>query len=109
MPRIVAGSVGSARPVIGIVVIAGLFGLVVGSFLNVVMWRVPRGESVINPPSHCTACGTHLGPVDLVPVASWVALRGRCRHCGTGVSARYPMVELATAIAFALVAWLVVR
>jgi leader peptidase (prepilin peptidase)/N-methyltransferase len=94
--------------VIEIVVLAGLVGLVVGSFLNVVLWRVPRGESIVTPPSHCPACATPLGPAELVPVLSWVALGGRCRHCHVRVSARYPLIELATAVVFALVAWVVV-
>jgi leader peptidase (prepilin peptidase) / N-methyltransferase len=98
-----------ARAVIGVVVLAGVVGLVLGSFLNVVLWRVPRGESVVSPPSHCPACGTQLGPAELVPVLSWVVLRGRCRHCGVGISVRYPLVELGVGALFAIVAWLLVR
>jgi leader peptidase (prepilin peptidase)/N-methyltransferase len=94
---------------VALVMLAGVFGLVIGSVLNVVLWRVPRGESVVSPPSHCTACDARLGPPDLIPVMSWLVLRGRCRHCGTEISARYPSIELAVGIAFALVAWLVVR
>ncbi len=63
---------------------------------------------MVSPPSHCPACGTPLGPVDLVPVLSWVVLRGRCRHCGARISARYPLIELAVGVVFALVAWLLV-
>jgi leader peptidase (prepilin peptidase)/N-methyltransferase len=77
--------------------VCGLFGLLVGSFLNVVIWRVPRQESIVRPGSHCPGCGTELGPIENVPVLSWVALRGRCRHCGTRISVRYPLVELLTA------------
>jgi leader peptidase (prepilin peptidase)/N-methyltransferase len=79
----------------------GLFGLLVGSFLNVVIWRVPRKESVVAPRSHCPECDTVIAPRDNVPVASYVALRGRCRHCGTHISARYPVVELITGALFA--------
>jgi leader peptidase (prepilin peptidase) / N-methyltransferase len=77
-----------------------LFGLIIGSFLNVVIWRVPRGESVVRPPSHCPGCNTEIAPRDNIPVVSWLLLRGRCRHCGTRISARYPLVELATAALF---------
>jgi leader peptidase (prepilin peptidase)/N-methyltransferase len=89
-------------------VLAGVVGACVGSFLNVALWRIPRGESIVSPPSHCPACGRELGALELVPVMSWVALRGRCRHCGVHISARYPLVELGTALLFALVAWLIV-
>jgi leader peptidase (prepilin peptidase)/N-methyltransferase len=77
--------------------VCGLFGLVVGSFLNVVIWRVPRHESVVTPGSHCPSCDTALGPLENIPVVSWVVLRGKCRHCGARISARYPLVELLTA------------
>jgi leader peptidase (prepilin peptidase) / N-methyltransferase len=90
--------------VTGIVaVVCGIFGLAVGSFLNVVIWRVPRRESVVTPGSHCPACDHALAPYDNVPVLSWLVLRGRCRTCGTGISVRYPAVELLTALAFAAV------
>jgi leader peptidase (prepilin peptidase)/N-methyltransferase len=78
----------------------GVLGLVIGSFLNVVIWRVPRGESVVSPPSHCPRCDRPISPRDNVPVLSWLLLRGRCRHCGEPISARYPLVELATGILF---------
>jgi leader peptidase (prepilin peptidase)/N-methyltransferase len=71
----------------------GLFGLLIGSFLNVVIWRVPRHESIVRPPSHCPGCDTEIAPYDNIPVVSWLVLRGRCRHCGTRISARYPLVE----------------
>jgi leader peptidase (prepilin peptidase) / N-methyltransferase len=77
-----------------------LMGLLVGSFLNVVVWRVPRGESVVRPPSACPACGAPVRPRDNVPVLSWLLLRGRCRDCAAPVSRRYPAVELATAALF---------
>jgi leader peptidase (prepilin peptidase)/N-methyltransferase len=88
--------------------VAAVFGAMIGSFLNVVLWRVPRGESIVTPGSHCPHCDTPLHAVDLVPVFSWLALRGRCRYCGTHISARYPLVELATAVAFGAVAALLV-
>ena len=82
----------------------GLLGLIVGSFLNVVVHRVPRGGSVVRPPSACPTCGTQIRPYDNVPVASWLVLRGRCRSCGTRISARYPLVELGTAALFVVMA-----
>jgi prepilin signal peptidase PulO-like enzyme (type II secretory pathway) len=91
-----------------VIVFAAILGALVGSFLNVVLWRVPRGESVVSPGSHCTNCGTFLRPVELIPVVSWVVLRGRCRTCGVHISARYPLVELGCAALFALIAWLLV-
>lgn len=90
-----------------VVVFAFVLGTVVGSFLNVVLWRVPRHESIVTPPSHCPECGTPLAARDLVPVLSWVALRGRCRTCHTSISIRYPLVELGTGLAFGAVALLV--
>ena len=83
---------------------AGILGLVIGSFLNVVVWRVPRGESVVSPPSACPACGHPIRARHNVPVLGWVLLRGRCFDCRTPISARYPLVELGTGLAFALVA-----
>ncbi len=76
---------------------AGLFGAIFGSFLNVVIWRMPRGESVVKPRSRCPGCGATLRAVDNVPVLSWFALRGKCHNCGERISARYPLVELLTA------------
>ncbi len=78
-----------------------LLGLVVGSFLNVVAWRLPRGESLLRPASHCPACSAPVRPKDNVPVLSWLLLRGRCRDCGAPISRRYPLVELLTAAVFA--------
>jgi leader peptidase (prepilin peptidase) / N-methyltransferase len=83
---------------------AGLLGLLVGSFLNVVVHRVPRGESVVRPPSACPVCGAPIRPRDNVPVLAWLLLRGRCRDCGAPVSLRYPLVELGTGVLFAAVA-----
>ena len=78
-------------------------GLMIGSFLNVVTYRVPRGESIVSPGSRCPGCGQAIRPVDNVPVVSWLMLRGRCRGCGTRISPRYPLVELLTAVVFAAV------
>ena len=81
-------------------VVCGLIGLCVGSFLNVVIYRVPRRESVIRPRSHCPSCDTPIADRDNVPVVSWLLLRGRCRSCRTRISIRYPIVELGTAVLF---------
>jgi leader peptidase (prepilin peptidase)/N-methyltransferase len=78
-------------------------GLLVGSFLNVVVHRVPAGLSVLRPGSSCPACGRPVRPYDNVPVLSWLVLRGRCRDCAAPISVRYPAVELATGLLFALV------
>jgi leader peptidase (prepilin peptidase)/N-methyltransferase len=75
-------------------------GLLVGSFLNVVIWRVPRKESVVAPGSHCPGCDAPIAPRDNVPLLSWLVLRGRCRHCQARISARYPLTELACAVLF---------
>jgi leader peptidase (prepilin peptidase)/N-methyltransferase len=85
------------------VIAAALAGLLVGSFLNVVAHRLPRGESLVRPRSRCPECRVPIAPYDNVPLLSWLLLRGRCRNCGTPISARYPAVELATAVLYALV------
>jgi len=77
--------------------ICALFGLLIGSFLNVVIWRVPRKESIVSPPSHCPGCDTPIANRDNIPVVSWLLLKGKCRNCQTKISARYPLVELLTA------------
>src|SRR5215471_1474485 len=92
-----------------IVMFATIIGAMVGSFLNVVLYRVPRRESIVHPGSHCPNCGTALHWYELVPVLSWVALRGRCRTCHAHISVRYPLVEAACGVAAGLVAWLIVR
>ena len=79
-------------------------GLAIGSFLNVVIWRVPRGESVVSPPSHCPSCDAEIRTRDNIPVLSWLLLRGRCRDCGAPISARYPGVEALTGVLFLLMA-----
>jgi leader peptidase (prepilin peptidase)/N-methyltransferase len=87
------------------VALAAVLGLVIGSFLNVVVWRVPRGESVVSPPSACPRCGHSIRPRDNVPVLSWLVLRGRCRDCHDPISVRYPLVEAGTGVLFGLTAW----
>jgi leader peptidase (prepilin peptidase) / N-methyltransferase len=82
----------------------GLVGLLIGSFLNVVIWRVPRGESVVRPPSHCPTCDDPIRPRDNVPILSWLVLRGRCRSCAAAISVRYPLVEAAVGILWAALA-----
>ena len=81
----------------------GLIGALIGSFLNVVAHRLPNGESLVRPRSHCTGCGAPVRPHDNIPLFSWLLLRGRCRDCRAPISARYPLVELLTAAAFAAV------
>jgi leader peptidase (prepilin peptidase) / N-methyltransferase len=78
-------------------------GASVGSFLNVCIWRLPRGESVIHPASRCPRCGAAIAARDNVPVVSWLLLRGRCRGCARAISARYPLVEAAVGLLFATV------
>jgi prepilin signal peptidase PulO-like enzyme (type II secretory pathway) len=82
------------------VVLAGVVGLCVGSFLNVCIHRLPLRISIISPRSRCPVCRTILRPIDLIPVFSYLWLRGRCRSCGVGIGLRYPLVEFATALAF---------
>ena len=85
---------------------AGAFGLIIGSFLNVVIYRLPLGQSLVTPPSRCRNCGYSLRWFDNIPVFSWVFLRGRCRKCGVGVSWQYPLVELITGMLFVVTVWL---
>jgi leader peptidase (prepilin peptidase)/N-methyltransferase len=89
----------------GLVLFVFVFGLLIGSFLNVVIHRLPAGESVVTPPSHCPTCNRGIAPYDNVPVLSYLALRGRCRHCRTHISIRYPLVELLTGCIFSAIAW----
>ena len=88
-----------------IVVVIGLLGLVVGSFLNVVIHRVPLRQSIVWPASHCPRCGAAIKPGDNVPLLSYLLLRGRCRYCGERISGRYPAVEALTGILFAAAAY----
>lgn len=88
-------------PIIAVAV-AAIIGLAIGSFLNVVIYRLPRHESLLHPPSHCPRCGRPLRALENIPVVSWLALRGRCASCGAPIAARYPLVELLTGALFAL-------
>ncbi len=90
------------------IAVSALAGLLVGSFLNVVAYRLPRHESLVRPGSHCPSCAAPVRPWDNVPLLSWLALRGRCRHCGEAISPRYPLVEALTAVlavAVVIVKW----
>ncbi len=82
-----------------------VFGGVIGSFLNVVIHRVPREESIVFPNSTCPKCGNAIKPYDNIPIVSWLVLRGKCRKCGEKISARYPAVELLNALLFMVVGW----
>ena len=88
-----------------LVVLSGVLGTIIGSFLNVVVWRLPRGESVRYPGSACPKCGHPIRAWDNIPVWSWFILRGRCRDCSAPISRRYPLVEAGTGVFFAAVAW----
>jgi len=85
--------------------VAGLFGAVIGSFLNVCIVRLPAEQSVVRPRSRCPKCGSQLAWYDNVPVVSWLVLRGKCRSCGTPIAILYPLIELATALIWAWMAW----
>ena len=80
-----------------------ILGLIVGSFLNVVIYRLPKDQSIINPPSHCTVCNTKLKWYDLIPILSYILLKGKCRYCSSKISIRYPLIELFTGLMFVLV------
>lgn len=82
-----------------------VFGACIGSFLNVVVYRIPEGLSLIYPPSRCPKCSHKLGKTENVPIFGWLCLRGRCRWCKTSISSRYPLVEAATGIYFLLIFW----
>lgn len=84
---------------------AAILGLLIGSFVNVVIYRVPRGESIVSPGSHCPSCGRPIRSLHNIPVLSWLLLRARCADCRAPISARYPAVELGTGVAFALLTW----
>jgi leader peptidase (prepilin peptidase)/N-methyltransferase len=82
-----------------------IFGLIIGSFLNVCIYRIPAGKSIATPPSSCGSCGTRLKPLDLFPIVSWIFLGGKCRYCGESIAIRYPFVELMTGLLFSVVFW----
>ncbi|GAE27340.1 leader peptidase [Halalkalibacter wakoensis JCM 9140] len=84
------------------IIIFAIFGLIFGSFFNVVGLRIPKNESILTPGSHCTTCGYSLRPFDLIPILSYLFLRGRCRKCKTSVSFLYPFIELSTAVLFTI-------
>jgi leader peptidase (prepilin peptidase) / N-methyltransferase len=87
-------------------IVAFLFGLLIGSFLNVCIHRWPRGRSVVRPRSHCVRCRKTIAWYDNIPVASYLLLRGRCRYCGRHISVRYPAVELLTGLVFFYFVWM---
>lgn len=90
-----------------LIVACAVFGLIIGSFLNVVIWRLPRGENLSHPGSHCPKCGHAIRAYDNIPVISWLVLRGKCRDCDNPISARYPLIEAFTGFAFAVTGWFV--
>ena len=79
-----------------------IFGLIIGSFLNVVIYRLPKAKSIVYPASHCPNCGHKLTPGELIPVISYIFLRGKCKSCGANISIRYPIIELLTGIIFVI-------
>lgn len=83
-------------------IFTAFLGLAVGSFLNVCIYRIPAGKSIVTPSSHCPSCGTRLKPADLIPVLSFLFLRGRCRHCRSPINPRYALTEVLTALLFVL-------
>jgi leader peptidase (prepilin peptidase)/N-methyltransferase len=86
-------------------IFAAVFGLIIGSFLNVVIYRLPRHESLVRPGSHCPGCSAAIHWYDNIPLVSWLVLGGKCRSCKGRISLRYPMVEVFTGASFALAAW----
>ncbi len=90
-----------------LLVVVALYGLAIGSFLTVVVARVPAGRSIVRPGSACPRCGIPIAWRDNVPVLSWLLLRGRCRHCQAPISVRYPLIEIGTAACCVLIALLV--
>jgi leader peptidase (prepilin peptidase) / N-methyltransferase len=87
-------------------VAAGVLGACIGSFLNVVIYRLPLGQSIVSPPSRCPRCGSRLAWYDNLPIVGWLLLGGRCRKCRKRISIQYPIVELITGFLFVLVVWL---
>lgn len=87
------------------IVTCTLFGLCIGSLLNVCIERIPAGKSIVRPPSHCDSCNKRLRTIDLIPLFSYILLKGRCRYCGNKIPIRVPIVEFTTAFLFALITW----
>ncbi len=106
LPDLLAPDETTGLPFVFLLLFVTAVGAVIGSFLNVVIHRVPLEESIVFPHSRCPQCGTAIRPYDNIPVVSWLVLRGRCRGCRAPISARYPAVEALTAILFALTFWL---
>lgn len=88
-----------------LITVCGMLGLIFGSFANVLVHRLPRSESIVSPPSHCPSCGHCLAWYDNIPLISYMALRGRCRHCREAISIRYPLLELCLGLTWASMAW----
>lgn len=86
-------------------IVVFLYGIVIGSFLNVCIYRIPKGENLVSVGSHCMECGHRLKWYDLVPLFSWLFLKGKCRYCGTAISAQYPVVEGLNGLLYVLVFW----
>lgn len=95
----------STPAVVFIYIALGAFGLLFGSFANVLIWRVPRGESIVSPGSHCPRCGHPIRWYDNIPVVSWLVLGGKCRDCGESIAWRYPVIELSSAALWLLAGW----
>src|SRR5688572_10026779 len=106
LPDLLAPDAATGLPFFFLLASVAAVGAVIGSFLNVVIHRVPLEESIVFPHSRCPQCGTAIRPYDNIPVVSWLVLRGRCRGCRAPISARYPAVEALTAVLFALTFWL---
>jgi len=90
-----------------LVIVAAAMGACIGSFVGVVLWRVPRGESIVHPPSHCSECGHRLTPAELIPVVSYVTQQGRCRECGAEIPASALLIEIGCALLFGVIALVV--
>ena len=86
-------------------IVVGGFGALIGSFLNVCIYRLPRGESIVWPGSHCTSCSQAIAVCDNIPILSYLLLQGRCRACGASISIRYPVVEVANALGYVVLLW----
>ena len=92
-------------PTILLYIIVFLYGIVIGSFLNVVIYRVPKKENIVSTRSHCMNCGYQLKWYDLIPLFSWIFLGGKCRNCGERISVQYPIIEAANGILYLIVFW----